>query len=267
MASIIVQSMLANFPSRVFNIFLSPNGDGSLLSQTDGALSSTQPNAEFTIFSLLAFFTHLKRYYLGHVAGRLLILEIAHAGAVQKEECGNVKQSPIFRNIMNAIPAMYRAQTWENTFYSLTLSLLYYIVHYLVTTCLEMFIFRHAALQPLAYAISSVLLCDIHFLKTGTATSTQLPLLPLMTTEDPNRFRNLAGPAFALGMSKALIKRVESMVKYILISHHEQTPTSIGMRAGTDVLIVMIVIVFRVVGILPGTIILTLTEASLLPPT
>jgi hypothetical protein len=88
-----------------------------------------------------------------------------------------------------------------------------------------------------------------------------------MTTEDPNRFRNLAGPAFALGMSKALIKRVESMVKYILISLHEQTPMSIGMRAGTDVLMVMIIIVFRVVGILPGTIILTLAEASLLPPT
>ena len=206
------------------------------------------------------------RYYLGHVAGRLLILEIAHADAAQKEEeCGNVKQSPIFRNITNAIPAIYRAQTWENTFYSLTLSLIYYIVHYLVTTCLEMFIFRHAALQPLAYAISSVFLCDIHFLKTGTAISSQLPLLALITTEDPNRFKHLAGPAFALGMSKALVKRVESMVKY-LISPHEQTRMSMDMRAGTDVLIVMLVIAFRVVGILPGTIILTLTEASLLPP-
>ena len=185
----------------------------------------------------------------------------------KRKSAETLKNSPIFRNIINAIPAIYRAQTWENTFYSLTLSLIYYIVHYLATTCLEMFIFRHAALQPLAYAISSVLLCDIHFLKTGTEISTQVPLSPLMTTEDPNRFRNLAGPAFALGMSKALIERVESMVKYVLISLHEQTPTSIGMRAGTDVLIVMIVIVFRVVGILPGTIILTLTEASLLPPT
>jgi hypothetical protein len=86
-----------------------------------------------------------------------------------------------------------------------------------------------------------------------------------MTTEGPNR--KLAGPAFALGISKALIRRVESMVKYVLISLHEQTPTSMGMRAGTDVLIVMIVIAILVVGILPGTIIPTLTEASLLPPT
>jgi hypothetical protein len=196
----------------------------------------------------------------------VLILEIAHADTVQKDEHGEVKQSPIYRNIKEAVPVIYHSQNWQNIFQALLLSLLYYFAHYWITAFLERFIFRHTVLRPFAYAASSVLLCDIHFLKTGTAISARCPLSPLMTTEDPDRFSQLAGPAFALGMSKALMNRVESVIKYLILSRKGESPNSMGMRAGTDVLIVMVVIVFRVAGILPGTIIMTLTEVSLLPP-
>jgi hypothetical protein len=59
MLSIIFESMLINFPSRVLNIFLSPNGYGNILSQTDGVLTSNEPNAQFGLFSLSIFFIHL----------------------------------------------------------------------------------------------------------------------------------------------------------------------------------------------------------------
>ncbi|KAJ5767059.1 uncharacterized protein N7511_004675 [Penicillium nucicola] len=146
------------------------------------------------------------------------------------------------------------------------LSILYNIIHLLVRTCIQTFIFTHSALQPLAYAISSVLLCDMHFLKTGAAIAASFPLSSLMTTDDPNRLQYLAGPAFALGMAKALTNAAEKIVQHLLISPPEQSETETNTRVGMHILVVILAITFCVVAMIPGTIVLTVTEASLLPP-
>lgn len=146
------------------------------------------------------------------------------------------------------------------------MGLVYQVTHYAIRACLEISLFRHELLTPFAYACSSVLLCKLHLIWTCATISTHRHRL-FALTEDANQRQwiHLAAPSFTYGICQALMHEAQSLVKGSMISPIEEMPISTNRRAGAEIFAVVIMLAFRFFGLLPASITLILTEASLLP--
>lgn len=130
-------------------------------------------------------------------------------------------------------------------------------------------VLRHRLLEPFAYAISSVLLCELHLIWTCTTISAvQLPLQSLFMHADTRKRRILAAPAFLYGILRALMYQVLDFMEWSSDTFSkEQVYPGISVWASAEVLAVIVLLGLRVLALLPASIMLTLTEASVLPGT
>lgn len=235
-----------------------------------------QQSSKFLIpFSLLGKLSLHKplrsqvRYILGHSVATLLILESSRADAVYlRHECRDSKQHPVFRNIFHAVRLIYRNQGVCLLSRGLGIAVTYELAHCTVEIILGATVFRYRLLRPFAYAISSVLLCQLHLVWTCTTISAvRLPLRSLFMQADTRKWRSLTAPAFIYGILRALMYQVLDFMEWSDTSSKEQVYPRISMRASAEVLAVILLLALRVLALLPASTILTLTEASLLPGT
>lgn len=290
------RSIILCLPARMLNILLSPGGDGNLLGQVDDILSPSSIHRGFTFSSLTLIFTHFVlsnlvsflsfffleklslhnplrsqvRYVLGHSVATLLILESSRAdgGYFRQHECQDSKRHPIFRNIFHAVRLIYRNQGVCLFSRGLGIAVIYELAHCTVEIILSATVFRHRLLRPFAYAIPSVLLCQLHLVWTCTTISAvRLPLRSLLMQANTRKWRNLAAPIFIYGILRALMYQVLDFMEWSDTFTKEQVYPGINVRASAEVLAGIFLLALRVLALLPASIILTLTEASLLPGT
>ena len=284
----LTQIVFSSLPSRIVNILISPGGDGSLLSQlNDISLSGTiHKDFTFSSFALISsqllmsnlvcsYFPLVElcdsdrlnkvRYLLGHVVAISLILEIARRDrAFSDQERGHNKWPLTFRSIYKSIRQIYDTQSLYTFSRALVIGLVYQVTHYAIRACLEIAIFRHELLKPLVYVCSSVLLCKLHLIWTcATISAHSLRLLSLTENADQRKWTHLAVPSFTYGICQALMYEAQSLIQGSMISPGEGM--SISTRAGAETFAVIIMLAFRLIGLLPASITLILTEASLLP--
>lgn len=195
-----------------------------------------------------------------------MIVEIARAdGALSDQERGN-KRPPTFRSIYKAIHLIYTTQSLHTFSYALVLGLVYQVTHYAIRSFLEFAILRHELLIPFAYACSSVLLCKLHLIWTcATISAHRLRLFSLTEDEVQRKWIHLAVPSFTYGICQALMYEAQSLIQRSMISSGEEMPISTSRRASVEVFAVIIMLAFRLLGLLPASITLIMTEASLLP--
>lgn len=205
------------------------------------------------------------RYLLGHVVAISLILEIARMDrAFSDQERGNIKHPLTFRSIYNAIHCICATQSLHTFSRALVIGLVYQVTHYAIRACLEIAILRHEFLKAFAYACSSVLLCKLHLIWTcATISAHPLPLLSVTENTDQRKWTHLALPNFTYGICQALMYEAQSLIQGSMISTGDEM--SISRRAGAETFAVIIMLAFRLTGLLPASIALILTEASLLP--
>lgn len=205
------------------------------------------------------------RYLLGHVVAISLILEIARTdSAFSDQERGNIKRPLTFRSIYKAVRCIYATQSLYTFSRALVIGLVYQVTHYAIRACLEIAIFRHELLKPFAYACSSVLLCKLHLIWTcATISPHPLRLLSLTENADERKWTYLAVPSFTYGTCQALMDEARGLIQGSMISPGDEMSSS--RRAGAEILAVIIMLSFRLMGFLPASITLILTEASLLP--
>jgi hypothetical protein len=119
-------------------------------------------------------------------------------------------------------------------------------------------------LKPFAYACSSVLLCKLHLIWTyATLSAYPLQLLSFKENADQRKWTHLAAPSFTYGICQALMYEAQSLIQGSVISPGDEM--SISRRAGAEIFAVIIMLAFRLMGLLPASIALILTEASFLP--
>ncbi|OKL59145.1 hypothetical protein UA08_05916 [Talaromyces atroroseus] len=259
--------ILASLPSRVLNILVSPGGDGNLLSQVDDTLLTNGIHVELTFssFALISsqlLISGLVRYLLGHVVPTLLIVEIARADGTISGH--NTRPELTFRSIHKAIHRIYLTQSLYAFSRAIVMAVFYHVALYVIGVCLEIAIFRHQLLRPLSYACSSVILSKFRLIWTGaTISAHRLGSSP--STEDANQRKwiHLAVPNFIYGLCKGLMYEAQDLIQASLTSS-EDIPLSASRRAGGEILAVIVVLLFRFLGLLPAFITLISTEASLL---
>lgn len=144
------------------------------------------------------------------------------------------------------------------------IGLVYQATHYAIRACLDIAIVRHELLKPFAYACSSVLLCKLHLIWTyATISAHPLRVLSLTDHADQRKWTHLAVPSLTYGICQALMYEGQSLIQGSMIPSGDEM--SISRRARAEILAVIIMLAFRLMGLLPTSITLILTEASLLP--
>jgi hypothetical protein len=205
------------------------------------------------------------RYLLGHAVATLLIVEIARTDAAFSDPERGTKKSPlIFRSISKALRLIYGTQSLYTFSCALAIAVVYQVAHYVVRAFLELTIFRHELLMPLAHACSSALLCKLHLMWTCATISAHRHRF--FSLAGGAEWTHLAVPSFAYGLCEALMYEAQRIIEGSLISSSEDMmQISTSRRAGAEILAVILMLAFRLLGLLPASITLVLTEASLLP--
>lgn len=206
------------------------------------------------------------RYLLGHVAATLLILEISRKDAVHSnQETGDENEPLNFRYVSKAIRLIFGTQNLYEQTRALVVAAVYQIAHDAIGACLKVAIFRHELLRPFAYACSSVLLCELHLLWTCATISAYRPQLHAKNTTDQRTWRRLAGPSFMYGICQALMQQVQGLAERSMVPSVDEVQIPTSKRASFEIFVVIIVLSIRILGLVPASVTLILTEASLLP--
>lgn len=268
------RKLLRILPARTLNILLSPGGEDILLDYVNKILSSSTTHEESTFSFVTLIFVYLLlsillRYVLEHAVATLLVIEghKADGVALDHRDQKSSRRRPIFRYVSDAIRLIYRTQGVYCLARGLGAGFIYYLAHFVVRSVLSKTVFSHIVLRPVGYAVTSVLLCELHLKWTRTTISVrQQPPRPSDMQPVTGKKRRLALPAFLYGMFYALMYEMQGFMEGPDISTG-QVDSDIGVRPSVDIFTVILMFTLRVFGLLPATIALTLTEASLLPQT
>ncbi|KAJ5169586.1 uncharacterized protein N7500_002369 [Penicillium coprophilum] len=195
----------------------------------------------------------------------MLILEIGQKDRAFSDHGRTNKRSLTFRSIYEAMRLIYDTQSLSAFLYAILIAAVYQVTHLAIRICLEITIFGHELLIPFAYACSSVLLCKLHLMWTCATISSHRPrLYSLAEAAQQSKWTHLAIPSFTYGICQALMNECQSLLQASMIPSNEM-PISSSRRASVEILAAIIMLAFRFLGLMPTSIALVLTEASLLP--
>lgn len=108
-----------------------------------------------------------------------------------------------FGNIRDSLRLIYQAQNPYTFFRAFSIGLFQFLLTGAVAELLERVVFPEVdILRPLAYAISSALLCELHLVFTCAIVSAEpVPFRSLLREPGQNRWKHLAIPVFWYGFS------------------------------------------------------------------
>lgn len=140
--------------------------------------------------------------------------------------------------------------------------IIYQMARYTISLCLEEAMLGREWLSPLAYAISSVLLSELHLMWTRiTISGPQLSLQHIWMRPSFKRWKHLVVPTFANSIARGLMHQV---LRQFSTSHVGEQANIVAAK---EVLAIVLMLGFHVLAVVPTSISLVLTEASVLPKT
>ncbi|KAE8374439.1 hypothetical protein BDV26DRAFT_284245 [Aspergillus bertholletiae] len=115
---------------------------------------------DMVINSLHANYTRIPDYYyLSHVVAIMLILESERLHATNQSTAdfvnGNINNQPTTRSLARASSFLYHTGGLRMFLNGLQAGLVYHIVHFVLTGLLQMVLFRHVLLRPIAQILST----------------------------------------------------------------------------------------------------------------
>lgn len=174
-----------------------------------------------------------------------------------------------FGNIRDSLRLIHRSQSTCTFFRAFAIGFFQHLLTGIVAELVQsLFLPETELLRPLAYGISSALLCEPHLIFTCAIVSADsVPFRSLLRTPGQNRWKHLAIPAFLHGLSLSLMELLCRFIKPDLTIHLKSMERrhAIGAWAALALPMAIIVFAFRLMILLPTYITLTLAEVKFLP--
>ena len=214
-------------------------------------------------------------YYLSHVVAIMLILESERLHATNQSTTDfvndNIQNQPNTRSLTRASSFLYRIGGLWMFVKGLQAGLVYRAVHFALTSLLQMVLFRHDLLRPIAHVISTVVLAELHMAWTHAticATSSTGSLLKLR--HNHKAWRKLLTPSLVYAAARAVIDYLPDAADSSFNLFFKQASThdpSEHYIAYFEVSTMLPTLILRMTVMLPAFIALILVEASFLPET
>ncbi|KAB8206382.1 hypothetical protein P875_00021430 [Aspergillus parasiticus SU-1] len=266
---------------RSLNLLISSAGDNDLFGLAKDFFWN-HPDEE-TGISDAFFYTYmidtvinsLIDYYLSHVVAIMLILESERLHASNQSTADfindNIQNQPTTRSVTRASSFLYRMGGLRMFLKGLQTGLVYRATHFALTSLLQMALFRHDLLSPIAHVISTVVLAELHMAWTHatiSATSSTGSLLKLR--HNHKAWRKLLTPSLVCAAARAVIdylpEAADSSFNLFFKSASTHDPSE-HYIAYFEVSTMLPTLILRMTVVLPAFIALILVEASFLSET
>ncbi|KAJ6129007.1 hypothetical protein N7471_010224 [Penicillium samsonianum] len=256
---------LLTLSRELLNTFIHSAGDDGLLARADRLLlkGPAQSNNFLLIvpITLGIILNVLIRYITGHVLMSILILETVEKQA-NTPEVGDKKPAPSSRQLFRTIAVLYRKGGLRLLLSGIGSACTYWAMHSSVAKLSTILL-----PGPVAYIIASVLLAETRFFWTARTIlpRDQLHLVP--NARDRQRWKALVLPTLVYAVVETVMMHVPALFDSSLASSDEDvTMAGLAYIVRSDILIAGLMLAAQLFLLLPSYIVLTLAQASLLPP-
>ncbi|KAE8354847.1 hypothetical protein BDV28DRAFT_130072 [Aspergillus coremiiformis] len=226
----------------------------------------------FYTYMIDLFINGLIDYYFSHVVAIMLILESERLHASNKSTADfvndNIRNQPTTRSLVSTSSFLYHTGDLQIFLKGLQMGVVYRAAHLAITNLLEITLFRHRLLMPVAHVISTLVLAELHMAWTHatiSATSSTGSLLKLR--HNHKTWRTLAMPSLVGAVARALIEYIPDAADSSFDLFFRKPEDSVHYVALFEVSTMLPTLILRVSVVLPASIALILLEASFLPET
>jgi hypothetical protein len=217
---------------------------------------------------------HKIDYYLSHVVSIMLILESERIHAANQSTADfndNIRNTPTTRSLTRTTSFLYQTGGLRMFLNGLQAGIVYRIAHFLTKSLLQMVIFRHYLLKPIANVISTVLLAELHMAWTHATISATPSTGSLMKLRLRHKtWKSLAIPSLIYAAAQGILIYLPEAADSswnLLFRRTGTEDVPVNYIAYFEVSTMLPTLIMRMTVILPVSIALVLIEASFLSQT